>query len=516
MNYKKIKRDARINIKHNYFKNVIVVFLCTLLIYGISFSSKNILDMNFNNVKNINILTNNSKSNSEIIDELVKKINDSKDTDKNFARRFTHGVMSVVVNEVTTTKSVFFSLLNSINKFLGGHVSVGIIIIISNIILILFRIIFVSVFEIGKNRYFLEQRRYLKTGIDRTLYPYKKKKIFHLASILFVKNLYLFLWSFTIVGYFIKYYEYAMIPYILAENPNIKMQDAFRLSKELIYKEKFNLFKLDLVLLIYRIPGLFTFNLTNIFFTDIYAATLYSEFYMNLKQFKKKSLKDKELLNDKYLNIKNLVDDEYPSEFTKPYSIFNINWDKNYDLSTYIMLFFSFSIFGWLWEELLFIVQDGRFINRGTMHGPWLPIYGFGGVAILVLLKRFQKSPFKLFIAAVVLCGIIEYSTAWYLETFRHLKYWDYSGYFLNLHGRICLEGLIIFGLGGCAFTYVLAPLLDNLFNRIKTHTKNILLSILIVSFSIDYFYSTFIKPNSGEGITTSVEEVSKIEYEYK
>ena len=506
MNYKKIKKEARKNIKHNYFKNVIVMFLCTLLISGISLSSKNILNVDISKVKNIEIMSNPYKSNSEIIDELLEKMGDAKETEKNVAKRFTHGVVSVIVNEITTTKSVVFSFLNSINKFLGGHVSVGIVIIISNIVLILFRTVFISVFEIGKNRYFLEQRRYLKTNIDRTLFPYKKKKTLHLALILFMKNFFLFLWSFTVVGYFIKYYEYAMIPYILAENPDIKMRDAFNLSKELISGEKFNLFKLDVSLLIYKIPGLFTFNLTNFFFTDIYSATLYSEFYMNLRNYKKENSKNFVLLNDNLLSIDNLVNTSYPKDPAKQFSILNIDYEKDYTVNQYILLFFSFSTFGFIWEVVLHLLEQGNLVNRGTLYGPWLPIYGTGGVLILSLLKKYRKSPFKLFILTVILCGIIEYSTAWYLETFKHLKYWDYSGYFLNLNGRICFEGLIVFGLGGCAFTYIFAPILVNLFDRLREHTKNILAVILITVFLLDMFYSTFVKPNTGEGITTVVD----------
>ena len=164
MNYKKIKREAFKNVKHNYFKSVIVVFICTILLAGgINLSSKNILNIDLKNVKNIEILNNSYKSNSEILDELVEKIQDENIRDENVARRVTHGIISVVVNEVTTTKSFMFNIINSINKFLGGHVSVGIIIIISNICLLFFRIIFVSVIEVGRNRFFLESRRYLKT-----------------------------------------------------------------------------------------------------------------------------------------------------------------------------------------------------------------------------------------------------------------------------------------------------------------------------------------------------------------
>ena len=511
MNYKLIKCEARKNIKHNYFKNVIVVFICTILLSGgITLSSKNILNIDLTNKNNIGILNNTYKSNSEIIDELLEKTNEEKVLEKNIARKLTHGVISVFVNEITTTKSVLFSFLNSINKFLGGHVSVGIVIIISNIILILFRTIFISVYEIGKNRYFLEQRRYLKTNIDRTLFPYKKKKTLKLAYILFLKNLYLFLWSFTIIGFFIKYYEYIMIPYILAENPDISTKDAFKLSKEIINGEKLGLFKIDLSLLLYKIPGLFTFNLTNIFFTDIYSATIYSEFYMNLRKYKKTNLSNPKLLNDRLLDIKNIVDDSYPHEEAKLFSILNIDYEKKYDLNTYILFFFSFSFIGYCWEVILNLMQNGNFVNRGTLYGPWIQIYGFGGVLILVLLKRFRKHPFQTFILSVILCGIIEYFTGWYLETFKHLKYWDYSGYFLNIKGRVCFEGLIVFGMAGCIVTYFIAPILNNLFNRLRTHTINIIIFILIILFSIDMFYSSFIKSHEGEGITTKVIEVDK------
>lgn len=60
------------------------------------------------------------------------------------------------------------------------------------------------------------------------------------------------------------------------------------------------------------------------------------------------------------------------------------------------------------------------------------------------------------------------------LKECYQLKYWDYSGYFLNLHGRICLEGLIVFALGGCAATYIVAPLLDNLYSKINLNIKKL------------------------------------------
>ena len=128
--------------------------------------------------------------------------------------------------------------------------------------------------------------------------------------------------------------------------------------------------------------------------------------------------------------------------------------------------------------------------------------YGIGGVAILFFLKRFRHNHFSLFLASFILCGVLEYIGAWLLETFKHLKYWDYSGYYLNLQGRVCLEGLLIFGLGGCGFTYIAGPLLENFLSKYTKHLKKIVAIILLFIFSIDLIIATFIRPNTGKGIS--------------
>ena len=102
----------------------------------------------------------------------------------------------------------------------------------------------------------------------------------------------------------------------------------------------------------------------------------------------------------------------------------------------------------------------------------------------------------------MLICGGIEYMASIILESLYNLKWWDYSGFFLNIDGRICLEGLILFGLGGAAVIYVLAPLLDNLYNKISHTVKMIICIILIGCFAIDLGFSV-VTPNSGEGITT-------------
>ena len=175
---------------------------------------------------------------------------------------------------------------------------------------------------------------------------------------------------------------------------------------------------------------------------------------------------------------------------------------RHYSLTSVILIFFSFCLVGWLWEVSIHIVTDGCFVNRGVMHGPWLPIYGSGAVLILLALYRFRRKPALEFLTSVVLCGAVEYSTSWLLEKLHDgQKWWDYSGYFLNVNGRICMEGLLVFGIAGMAAVYFIAPMLDNNFSRIKENVLWILSAVLVLLFAADAVYSHRF-PNTGKGIT--------------
>lgn len=173
-----------------------------------------------------------------------------------------------------------------------------------------------------------------------------------------------------------------------------------------------------------------------------------------------------------------------------------------YSITSLIILFFTFAFIGWLWEVSLHLISDGSFVNRGVLHGPWLPIYGTGGVLILVVLNKLRKSPAAEFAAAIVLCGCVEYFTSYYLEAVHNgKKWWDYSGYFLNINGRICAEGLLVFGLGGMAIVYVAAPLMDNLICKIRLQIIIPICAVLLCVFIFDNVYSKK-HPNAGKGIT--------------
>ena len=155
--------------------------------------------------------------------------------------------------------------------------------------------------------------------------------------------------------------------------------------------------------------------------------------------------------------------------------------ERNYKLVHLLLMFFIFSVVGWVWEVMLGYVTGGVLVNRGVLHGPLLPIYGRGVILILILLKKLRKSPVAEFLGIILLSGCMEYFVSWYLEmVYDGKRWWDYSDYWLNLNGRICMEGLILFGFGGMFVVYIAAPFLDSKMQKMNSRHLMILVVVFL------------------------------------
>ncbi len=224
----------------------------------------------------------------------------------------------------------------------------------------------------------------------------------------------------------------------------------------------------------------------------------FCKYYVQLRRLaQEQEIENADKLNDRYLYAPaNLMPER------KFIQIEPLWYMRNYSLLSLMLLFFIFSGVGWLREVCLHMVNHGEFVNRGFLHGPWLPIYGSGGVLILILLKRLRVHPVKEFLSMILLCGVVEYMTSWVLEAVTGGKrWWDYTGYFLNLNGRICAEGLLIFGIGGMIIVYGIAPLLDSFLRRFSTRLLLPICLVLLCLFLGDMAYSAVV-PNTGKGVT--------------
>lgn len=166
----------------------------------------------------------------------------------------------------------------------------------------------------------------------------------------------------------------------------------------------------------------------------------------------------------------------------------------------YVLLFFLLAFAGWLWEAAIYLVTKQALVNRGVYYGPYLPIYGVGGLALWFLLQRLHRRPFVTFLLAALVCSVLEYGASLLLEWKWGMRWWDYSGYFLNLNGRICLLGAVCFGLGGMLLNCYLLPSYMKLYHRIKPGWRLALCGLLLAVFILDITYCAA-RPHTGHDI---------------
>lgn len=593
---KELKRKARKNLKKHYPIFMVVCVIAAFI--GAEF----IGSLNISEVKTfpetvitgpekvdkaveaaLNGKTSESKkATKELKEEIIRE--DQKDQTKVLGR--SRGVFAMVVNAFSTG-SIYVTFITGMNSIIG-HPNITSIILIAVSLLLSFLLWFflTNMYQVISRRIFLEGRIYQKVPMQRFLFLLRIKRWNKTAWTMFVTSAFYSLWCLTIVGIAVKRYSYILVPYIVAENPNIKTLDAINLSRRMMDGHKWECFKLELSYLGWMILGTCTLGISEILYSNPYKIATMTEYFVNVRKIAKQNkIKGIEKLNDDYLYEKppkEKVEEEYsdvievlkksqaPKEKTKgikkvvaeflgislsdtkeaeviekeerkaqrleiyknvvrgkeyPMRLFSIsekhqrqkmdtiNYMRRYSIWSLIALFFIFSVIGWIWEVVLHIIVDGEFVKRGVLHGPWLPIYGYGGILILTVLNKFREKPLLQFLTIIILCGTIEYFTSVYLETiYNGQRWWDYSGYFLNVQGRICAEGLLAFGLGGIIIVYIGAPLLDNVIQKINHKKLIIVCCILLSLFVLDNLYSRK-APNTGEGITDyKIKDIQKIE----
>lgn len=582
MDRKDLKRKAKINLKTHYlFYLVLCILLATFTsIFSDSLSFikfrldngqvyyEDALDMGslddvFNHILNEDIEAGKEEAlrNKEKYAETDHKV---------FGRK--NGIIASWLNYIGSG-NILISITSGINSIIKSEkASIAILVFLAVLLKFSWWFVFENILVIGVIRMFLEGRTYRDLDILRLSFLRESGNLINAALAMALKYILTLLWSLTIVGGFIKYYSYFLVPYILAENPSIKPREAINLSREMMDGHKWELFLIDASFILWRILDGLSFGLIGVLYVNPYKMCTNCEFYAALRNTARPSE-----LNDFYLyekadtylirkaypeyqdlirklpkktnsreegligflgknfglsigpqDIRNkmaeerridnaleslvpIIDgDAYPIKLSSFYKE-NIkrlprldlrDYMRTYSLSSLAVIFFVFSFIGWIWEISLRLITDGILINRGSLHGPWIPIYGFGGLSILLILYRYRNNIYKHFVYSMVVAGILEYSASLMLETIHHgKKWWDYSGYFLNLNGRVTLEGLIAFAIGGILAAYFVGPLIDDFLKKRNKRNVRLICILIGLLFLADTGYST-IHPNQGKGIT--------------
>jgi len=157
----------------------------------------------------------------------------------------------------------------------------------------------------------------------------------------------------------------------------------------------------------------------------------------------------------------------------------------------YICYFFIFCVSGWICEVIWAYSVYHTFVNRGYLHGFYLPVYGFGGIFLLFCLKKLAFSrrfyaPFLVFLSAFFIVSVWEYLASYIMELIFDKRWWDYTYEKYNLNGRIFLKNSILLAFGGMFFIYDFYPLLKKLFDRINDKVLKIASIIILIVMGID------------------------------
>lgn len=164
--------------------------------------------------------------------------------------------------------------------------------------------------------------------------------------------------------------------------------------------------------------------------------------------------------------------------------------DKNIELFVQylpqmVIIFALISFGGWVYETIYCSVVEGEFTKRGFLFGPTCPIYGIGALAVWLVLGQISN-PFIVFIIGGFLATVIEYSTGLFLERRFKKKWWDYSMFKFNLHGRICPQASAVFGAFSVTSVFVLVPAMLNILMLFSRHTISVLAFIVVTLYFLD------------------------------
>lgn len=132
----------------------------------------------------------------------------------------------------------------------------------------------------------------------------------------------------------------------------------------------------------------------------------------------------------------------------------------DYNFEQWLFIFYMYSFLGWCFESLVVSVRQRpiRWVNRGFMHGFFLPLYGSGCVMMLVVSLPFQNNLIMIFIAGFFGATLLEYVTGVIMEALFKIRYWDYSQRKLNYRGIICIRSSLAWGVLTIFMTKVLHP----------------------------------------------------------
>ncbi|WP_195986422.1 putative ABC transporter permease [Clostridium sp. D53t1_180928_C8] len=157
-----------------------------------------------------------------------------------------------------------------------------------------------------------------------------------------------------------------------------------------------------------------------------------------------------------------------------------------YTIHQWLLLFYFYCFIGWIWESVYVSLGKHKWVNRGFLKGPFLPIYGYGAVVVLLSTLTVEKNLILVFIIGMIAATILEYITGAVMEKIFHIRYWDYTDKPFNVNGHICLLSTLAWGLFSILLVRFVNPPIENWIIGIPEEISEISAYIITVFITID------------------------------
>lgn len=156
------------------------------------------------------------------------------------------------------------------------------------------------------------------------------------------------------------------------------------------------------------------------------------------------------------------------------------------EFSYWLFLFYLFDVMGWILESSIESLYHKRFINRGFLWGPYIPIYGVGGIMLANIGQPFKWNPFVAYIVGALACTALEYMIGGVLERVFKKQFWDYSMMNFTYKNRISLVSSMFWGIMTLFMTYVLYDFISPLARSLDSHIMLGVNTVMTVAVGID------------------------------
>ena len=210
--------------------------------------------------------------------------------------------------------------MDSLSSVISSRRAVVLILLIVALMVYVFITFFIKkTYLVISRRIVLETRTYDAVPPGKFMFLLRVKRWMKASWVLIVNNVYEILWSLTIVGIFVKHFSYMLVPYIIAENPDMKANEAITLSRKMMKGYKWRAFLYGLSFIGWTVIGMATLGVVGVLFVNPYKAAFYAEFYANVRAvYLEKEPEAVKWLNDSYLyerpseeQLKNVYADVY-------------------------------------------------------------------------------------------------------------------------------------------------------------------------------------------------------------